>query len=537
MERSSGRVGAAGLALAACLALGACGGGASGGGGAQTGPAARPAAQGAGGEAPADAPSVADDAPAGPNFRFVVGEAYRNDPSTSAPFVAQLEGFFEGALAPLQRLPGLLPRTVSVVYDRCGEANAFHYGATDRIVLCHELAEYAYGLFGSGPGSNDPEGDLRRDTLLVLSAMGFVLYHEIGHALDFQRGLPIAGNVESAVDSIATVIAVETGKPLYATAGAAVFGEEPPSLAARHGGGLDRGGDIVCWTVGGDEFARSQLVDPEIRDVFAAAGRDCIAEYAGQRDTVRLWLPGLARLDADGSSSPGAATDAFRFVAGERWLAGAGSDPATRARVERLVEGFLASLEDEVSGLPHRIDVVYDACGAARSSYDPATRTIELCEELVEAAYRYEIDLIDAETASERAFALQGAYAFLEFVIHHELGHALRSIGRIPRDENVESAADAIGTVLLVESGRAVAAFDTPLLVFEQPPAQAAAHAGAEALSRADDMLCLMLGGDAALQAEPRFADLVARYVDGERDCVAEYRERRDDVATWLRGG
>ena len=526
MERSASRVGAAGLALALGLALGACGGDGS-----------EPPTSGTGeprGEGVGDARPATDDEPLAPNFTFALGESYRSDPSVPASFVARLEGFFEGALAPLQRLPGLLPRTVSVVYDRCGEANAFHYGATDTVVLCHELAEYAYELFEPSPGSNDPEADVELTVGLALSTMGFVLYHEIGHALDFQLGLPIAGNVESAMDSIATVIAVESGRPLDAIAGAAVFGQEPPSLAARHGGGLDRGGDIACWTVGGDEAARSQLVNPEIRDIFTAAGRDCVAEYADQRDTVRGWLPGLSRLDATASASTAPGTGAFRFVPGERWLAGTGSDPLTRERVERLVSGFLRSLERNVSGLPDRIDVVYDACGEARSSYDPVSRTIELCEELVDHAYRFGVELLDAGEPAEYAFALQQAYAFLEFVIQHELGHALHALGRIPGPEDVESAADAIATVLLVEAGKGFTALDAALLVFDQPPAQAAVHG--EVGARADDMLCLVLGGDAALRNSPLLPSLVERYVEGERDCIAEYATRRDEVRAWLLG-
>lgn len=76
-------------------------------------------------------------------------------------------------------------------------------------------------------------------------------------ALDYRRDLPIVGNIESAVDSIATVIAVETNAPLHALAGAELSFDTPPSLAGRHGGGVDRAGDIHCWTIGGDPPTRT----------------------------------------------------------------------------------------------------------------------------------------------------------------------------------------------------------------------------------------------------------------------------------------
>ena len=525
------RAGAMGLALGACLALAGCteSGETNDPVVATTAPADTNALEGT---TPAE-----DDAPAAPNFTFAVGEAYRDDPSTSPTFVARLEDFFGGALAPLQRLPGLLPRTVSVVYDRCGTANAFNDGATDTITLCHELSEYAYELFSDGMAvepSNDPEGDLEFLTNQVLSAMAFVLYHEIGHALDGQLELPLAGNVESNVDSIATVIAVETGKPLYAISGAALFYEQPPSLAGVHGGGVDRGGDIACWTVGGDPSARAMLADAQITDIFGIAGRDCVSEYIGQRDTVRGWLPGLARLDA-GSPASGATagTSPFRLTLGPAWLQQA--DPATRREIEEVFARAIALLDGSAIDLPDPVEVLYETCGEPRSSYDASSRTITLCSELVDHAYRYEVDFIEAETAAEFAFALQHAYDILGFSLYHEVGHVLEAAGRLPDGDSVESMADSVAAVLLVEAGRGLVLLDVALLMFfDQPAAQVEAHGPVG--DRSDALLCLMFGGDEAVRAIPQFEDRVENYVNRERDCIAEYAVRRDEVRTWLRG-
>ena len=524
---SRSRTGAAATVLGACLALGGC-----------TEPGETGTATDTATDAVAPTLPGSDDPVAGPNFAFAVGEAHRSDPATSAASVARLEAFYEGVLAPLQRLPGLMPRTVSVVYDRCGTANAFHDAATDTVTLCHELEEYARELAsrGTDPDSDDPDTDAAVVELRTRSSMAFVLYHEIAHALDAQLSLPIAGNIESAMDAIATVISVETGQPQFPVNGAGLFAEQPPSLAGQHGGGLDRGGDIACWTVGGDALAQSQLVDPAITDVFAASDRDCVAEYLGQRDTVRAWVPGLGRL-GEAPSGPGTiAADAaptFRFVPGPAWSRAGGSDPATRRRVERLFDGILAPLNDAVSGLSEPVDAVYDLCGAPTSSYDAASRTVTLCEELVEHAYRIEVDLIGASTTAQLAGALQTAYDFLGFALYREVAHVLDASGRLPPVEDVESAGDAIAAVLLAGAGRGRSIFDAMLFLLAQPPEQAALHGPVG--DRADDLFCLALGGDPILRADPVWTDeTLARYVTGERDCVAEYAERREAVRGWL---
>ena len=99
------------------------------------------------------------------------------------------------------------------------------------------------------------------------------------------------------MDSIATVIAIETGSSLYAMAGAAVFGNEPPSLAGVHGGGLDRGGDIVCWAAGGDPAVLAGYLDPEVAAVFGV-GDIFTAGGARLRGRVRGPEPHGAHLAA-----------------------------------------------------------------------------------------------------------------------------------------------------------------------------------------------------------------------------------------------
>ena len=534
MERSPIGTRAGALLLGACLALAGCTEGGEG-----TSPPGRDDPTDAGASSPS----------AVPNFTFSIDAAYRDDPDVPDWFVDRLDSFFEGTLEPLQRLPGLMSRTVSITYGRCGEANAFHDGEDDTIRLCHELSAFAYEVFEptySDDTPEDPEDDLQDITERVLYAMGFVLYHEIAHALDHQRGLTIGGNIESAMDSIATVMAVETGQSLHALAGAVLFAAEPPSLADAHGGGVDRLGDINCLALGGDTFIGATFANPEIRETFdyAGAGRDCVGEYAERRDLVRSWVPGLARLKGAGAPLPddfAGGTSEFRVDFGPRWLDGAGASPAGRERLERLFDHLLAPLEQTLSGLAEPIGVLYEDCGVATSSYDPGTNAITLCEELVELAYADQIERTRAVTGREPNPAelnglLTRAHDALGFDLYHEIGHVLDAAGRLPEDEGVESAADAIAAVLLVESGRGLVA-GIAIAALQRRTSMALGTRNAPD-DRIRNLTCLVVGGDAALRASPFFATpvILETYVTGERDCIAEYAARRDEVALWLTG-
>ncbi len=520
-------------ALVSALALASCTGAETAEPPTGVPPTGLPSSDGGGSDDPREDGEATD---TGPNFTFSIGETYRASGGASADRIAFLESFFEGVLAPLQALPALLPDTVSVVYDECGQANAFHDGAVSTITLCHELTEYAYELFGDG--TREQDGTLL--DRLVFSALGFTLYHEVGHALDYQRDVPIAGNIESAMDSIATVIAVETDNALYAIAGAALFYDTPPSLGARHGGGLDRGGDIACWTAGGDLVAAQLVRDTRIpgaegqegsADPYTLAGRDCATEYAGQLDTVLDWVPNLARLQ--GLSSPplpdGANTFALEF--GARWLEGAGADPVTRQSIAAAFEEALGPLRDAFGALSAPVRVLYERCGAPGSRYDSANRTIVVCEELLASVYEFHVDG-ETLTSQEQALEVLHAYNSTAYFVYHAAGHFLHEAGAMPADVEVESAADALAAVLLAEAGRGFDAFEAGLLVFFQTDTQATLHG--EAGRRPTDLICWAIGGDAALRAQPILADTVAEYTQGDRDCIAEYLSVRDAVRGWL---
>lgn len=86
----------------------------------------------------------------------------------------------------------------------------------------------------------------------AVSAVNFVLYHEIAHALVDIRDIPITGNFESVADSLAAVFSGKSGRAVGTVIGAIFLSSEEVSYGDEHLGGADRAGDIICWAVGSD---------------------------------------------------------------------------------------------------------------------------------------------------------------------------------------------------------------------------------------------------------------------------------------------
>ncbi len=59
----------------------------------------------------------------------------------------------------------------------------------------------------------------------ALGMMDFLLFHEVGHALDDIRDLGVGGNFEWVADAIDTVLSVRTGQSLAPILGAFYFAQ------------------------------------------------------------------------------------------------------------------------------------------------------------------------------------------------------------------------------------------------------------------------------------------------------------------------
>ena len=96
---------------------------------------------------------------------------------------------------------------IEVVFDLCGQENAFYDPSSRRIILCYELvAGLAEGFRKDEELTDDEVG------VQVIASLIFTFFHELGHAAVDVFDLPVTGNEEDAVDRFATLILLAGNK-------------------------------------------------------------------------------------------------------------------------------------------------------------------------------------------------------------------------------------------------------------------------------------------------------------------------------------
>lgn len=223
------------------------------------------------------------------NFSFQITPEF--SAGVNEGFVTFLQSEVGGSVAPLNRIDNVFQNvTIPVTYGLCGEPNAFYSPTTREIILCDELTAFSFRTF---LGEDTSDEDIDNALLAAVGAVNFVMYHEMGHALDDIRDLGVGGNFESVADAIGVVLSVQTDQPFSALFGAVILsGSGESSFADEHGSGVDRAGDIICWTLGSS--SRITAAFPEFAAAYNEAGRDCVAEYANQFDFVERLIPNLS---------------------------------------------------------------------------------------------------------------------------------------------------------------------------------------------------------------------------------------------------
>jgi hypothetical protein len=132
-----------------------------------------------------------------------------------------------------------------------------------------------------------------------------------------------------------------------------------------------------------------------------------------------------------------------------RFQYGAVKTPALRRYQELFQEA--GNIEDSIRAaneslaLPADVGVTLMECGQAGASYDEKARRIELCYELVAEAEELFKD--DTDSKDELDSLILGA---VEFVFHHELGHALVDVLDLPITGREEDAVDDLATLIYV---------------------------------------------------------------------------------------
>ena len=92
-----------------------------------------------------------------------------------------------------------LPFDIQVVFEECGDANAYYDNDTHEITVCHELIEGYYYLFSHRLKATTLRNEAAK------SATVSIFLHELGHALIDVWELPITGREEDAADQFATL--------------------------------------------------------------------------------------------------------------------------------------------------------------------------------------------------------------------------------------------------------------------------------------------------------------------------------------------
>jgi hypothetical protein len=106
---------------------------------------------------------------------------------------------------------------------------------------------------------------------------------------------------------------------------------------------------------------------------------------------------------------------------------------------------------NETLALPADVTVTLRECGEINAFYEPDSRRISMCYELVSAFT--EMFLADAETEEEAEAAGVSVAGATLFIFFHETGHALIDLLDLPITGREEDAVDQLATLILLEAG------------------------------------------------------------------------------------
>lgn len=180
-----------------------------------------------------------------------------------------------------------MPADVTAALRECGMADAPYEAEKRRISICYELIDSLSDLFTADVTS---EEGIQQAGIAVAGATLFIFFHEAGHALIRLEALPIAGKEEDAVDQLATLLLLESGRQGEKAAldGATTFlarEKDAKSQAAlaklafwiAHALNQQRFANVICWVYGKNPTDFQYLV--EDGTLPADRAPQCTAEY------------------------------------------------------------------------------------------------------------------------------------------------------------------------------------------------------------------------------------------------------------------
>ena len=237
--------------------------------------------------------------------------------------------------------------------------------------------------------AEDDLGDLLD---FVVGNVLFTLYHEAGHMLVSELNLPVLGQEENAVDSLATIAMLESGdEEMDYLLSQAMLGWflsasdrfEDLIFYGEHDLDQQRGYRVLCLMVGSDPDAFADLAKE--LDLPKERQDDCTYEYD---QAVDAW-DGVTQnhLNADGASRK-------RMISvSHRPPPPAFAAFATLLQETELME-FVAEDMDGFYRLPAPVAFLSDSCGEANAFWNPNAREMTLCYELLAAFAEIYLDVL-----------------------------------------------------------------------------------------------------------------------------------------------
>ncbi len=118
-------------------------------------------------------------------------------------------------------------------------------------------------------------------------------------------------------------------------------------------------------------------------------------------------------------------------------------------RVKRhgALEEIAATLHQRYS-LPHPVEIRFDTCDAVNAYYSPRDTNITFCYELLE--FLADIFVPDGQWTEEQRANVFGA---VQFIMMHEVGHALVDVLDLPITGREEDVADQLAVYVLIRGG------------------------------------------------------------------------------------
>lgn len=229
----------------------------------------------------------------------------------------------------------------------------------------------------------------------------FTLYHESGHLLVHELGLPVLGKEEDAADSLAVVQIFKNTKDadeLFNTMNDVADGwyysslnmtDEDIDTYDDHSLDIQRANTMVCMMVGANPDEFGETADAYEMD---ADQQDACAETYQQ--AVDSWDKELAPHLA---KTPGADIPVTYEKAGEY------QQFADELKSRKVLETIAEELRTNYA-LPGPVTFAAKQCDEANAFYDPETHAITYCYELAADMYQKGVDnLFSEDNASDDA--------------------------------------------------------------------------------------------------------------------------------------